>query len=111
MPYKSAAHLKGGIHKGSEFSLTDVGKGKNDVQFVNVGSKLLILPVYNYWKLYGRETLNVYELQCDGAAVTLNIMPPIIIEFRQRFHCRYFLSLVVVNHCHNFYRENKKVTF
>ena len=47
LPYKSAAHLKGGIHKGSEFSLTDVGRGKTDVQFVNVGSKLLILPVYN----------------------------------------------------------------
>ena len=47
LPHKSAAHLKGGIHTGSEFSLTDVGKGKNDVQFVNVGSKLLILPVYN----------------------------------------------------------------
>ena len=47
LPYKSAAPLKGGIHKGSEFSLTDVGKGKTDVQFVNVGSKLLILPVYN----------------------------------------------------------------
>ena len=46
LSYKSAAHVKGGIHKGNEFSLTDIEKGKIDIQFVNVGSKLLILPVY-----------------------------------------------------------------
>ena len=53
----------------------------------------------------------MYELQCDGTVVTRNIMPPIIIELRQRFHCRYFPPLVMVNHRRDFYRENKKVTF
>ena len=43
LSYKSSALRKGGIHKGSEFSLTEIEKGKIDIQFVNVGSKLLIL--------------------------------------------------------------------
>ena len=108
---KSVAHLKGGIHEVSEFSLTDIRKGKIDVQFVNVDSKLLILLVYNSGEFYGHETLNVYELQYDGAVVTRNIMPPFIIEFRQLSHCRYFPPLAGVNHSHDFYGENKSVTF
>ena len=37
--------LKMPIHKVSEFSLSDIGK--RNAQLVNVGSKLLILPVYD----------------------------------------------------------------
>ena len=105
LSYKSAAHLKDGIHKVSEFSLTDVGE--SNVQFVNVGSKLLILPVYDEWNFFG-ETLDVHELHCDGTVVKQNIMPPSIIK--QCFQCRFFPTLVVVNHRNQLYQKNMKIT-
>ena len=45
LSYKSAAHLQDGIHKVSEFSLSDVEV--NNFLLVNDGSILLILPVYD----------------------------------------------------------------
>ena len=74
---------------------------------MNVGSKLLILPVYDEWNFFG-ETLDVYEFHCDGTVVKQNIMPPSIIK--QRFQCRFFPPLVVVNHRNQLYQKNMKIT-
>ena len=82
LSYKSSAHLKDGIYKVSEFSLNDVGE--SNFQLVNVGLKLLILPVYDEWNFFG-EILDVYELYFDGTVVKQNMMPPSIIK--QRFQC------------------------
>ena len=77
LSYKSAAHLKDGIYKVSEFILPDVGK--SNVQFVNVGSKLLLMPVYDEWSFFG-ETLDVYEIHCDGTLAKQNIKSLSIIK-------------------------------
>ena len=74
---------------------------------MNVGSKLLILPVYDEWNFFG-ETLDVYELHCDATVVKQNIMPPSIIK--QCFQCRFFPTLVVVNHRNQLYQKNMKIT-